>query len=198
MFGSGRGLRSVGAALVTAVLALALGACSGGTDKKGGGAPTSSGGPVRATVHWDLRKSHSAKQVKWRGSSMVDLEGGVQVKIQLPGRTFQDRVDRFGAFKANGQVADISVYYPGTSIAAAYTQARRLAQEWKCDTKPLDTWYANEKAHSDPPGGLTEALATSIGQRPTGPGGPEPSAEILYSFDDSKPAMVKFTFSWGF
>lgn len=179
------------------VLALVLGACTGGgAGKKTGGAPTNSGRPVRATVHWDLRHGHSARDVQWRGPDSFEVGGGVQTKLELPGRTFQDRVDRFGADKQGGQVADVVVFYPGSSISAAYTRARRLAEEWKCDTRPLDAWYANLKGHPTVSGDLPAVLSESIGHKPTGPGGPIPSIEIPYSFDDANPAMVKLEFFW--
>lgn len=196
MLRSGRGSRRAGLALVAACLALALGACAGGgTGKKTGRVPTNTGAPVRATVHWDLRNGHSAKQVKWRGPSAVDLEGGVQVKLQLPGATFQDRVDRFGALNSDGEITDISLSYPSMKLAPAYARARRLAQAWKINTHPLDTWYATQKARPSPPADQADALAT--GFDPTGPGGPVPSVEITYSFDDANPNVVKLEFAWS-
>lgn len=195
MFESGRGLRSAGLVLVTAVLALVLGACTGGdTGKRAGGVPTSSGGPVRATVHWDLRHGHSAEDVKWRGPSWVDLDGGVQMKLQLPGGTFQDRFDRFAAENANGQIDDIIIYYPGAKLAPAYARARRLAQQWGIDTHPLDTWYATQKVRPSGPEDQADALAPGV--KPTGPGGPIPTVQIIYSFDDANPNIVKLEFFW--
>lgn len=193
--------RAIGLALIACLLVPAASACSDHdkTDGKSGNTgnvPTNTGGPVKATVHWDLRDGHSTKQVKWRGQSSFEVGGGVQVKLELPGRTFQDRVDRFGAGKQSDQISDISMYYPGASVSAAYTRARKLAQEWNLDARQLDAWYANQKSHPSRPADLPQVLANSSGLKPTGPGGPIPSVEILYSFDQANPAMVKIEFFW--
>lgn len=185
MIGSGRGLRSTGPALVAAVLSLALCACTGGPYGHGGKGPT---------VHWDLRNGHSVKQVKWYSDSTAFDLNNVQLTLQLPGHTFQGRVDRFDAFKESSQVSDVSVFYPGAKLAPAYTRARRLAQEWGINPRPLDTWYATQKARPSLPDDQADALAT--GFTPTGPGGPIPSIEIIYSFDDAYPNTVVLEFFW--
>lgn len=185
MSGSGRGFRAAGATLVTAVFALALCACTGGPDGHGG---------KGLTVHWDLRKGHSVKQVKWYSDSTAFDLNNVQLTLQLPGHTFTDRVDSFGALNESGQISVIDIDYPGAKLAPAYTRARRLAQEWKINPRPLDTWYATQRSRPSMPDDQAHALA--VGFKPTGPGGPVPSIEIIYSFDDATPNIVQLEFAW--
>lgn len=201
MIRSGRSSRRAGLTLVAAALALAVAGCAGGgghpPGKNGGTASSSSSnGKVRATVYWDLRKSHSVKQVKWQGPSSFELDGGVQARVDLPGATFQDRVDRFGASRDGDQVDDIVMFYPGVKVGEAYTHARQLAKKWNLDTTQLDAWYANQKAHPSRPPDIPSVLANAIGFKPTGPGGPVTSVEIHYSFDDANPCMVSIEFFW--
>jgi hypothetical protein len=190
----------IGAALAAAALAAAVmvtaAACGGTPARKGGTVSPSASGPVKATVRWDLRTGHSVKQVPWRGPSSFEVGGGVQVNLRLPGGTFAGRVDRFGADRQGDDISDIVMFWPGASVADAYARAKRLGQAWGLDTHNLDTWYQRQKSNPAKPADLPNVIANSAGMKPTGPGGPIPSAEITYSFNEKAPAMVKLQFFW--
>lgn len=190
--------RGLGVALAGVTLALTAAACTGtGGGKQSTMTPRPSPtGSAKSTVSWDLSHGHAVRQVTWHGSTSFEIGGGVKVRLRLPGGTATERVERFGADRDGGQIRNIVMYWPGTSVDDAYANAKRLARIWRLDAHNLDTWHDGLKANPGRPADLPRVIANPAGLKPTGPGGPLASVEIRYSFDTANPAMVKLQFFW--
>jgi hypothetical protein len=149
-------------------------------------------------VHWDLRHSHTKKDVQWTNAQTAQEVAHVDVTLLLPpDRSFigQDVTVRMSA--QGEQVQILSVFYVPTSLDDGYQHAKRLAHDWQLDATSLDAWY--QEVQSGRKQGVRDRDAhfpVALTGKPLGPGGPTPYARIVYSFDEQNPALLDFELQW--
>lgn len=190
-----------GVVTLALVTALGVSGCGGSDDHQAKGTgnvhaekPT---GPVKATVNWDLSKGHTAAQVKWKGKDAFELDGGVRVKVKLPeGKTLDERVQRFGAERNGDNIRNLRLFYPASSVAEAYAQAKRLGSDWHVNMRHFDAWYKRQKEHPSRPDDIPDVSTGGQDSKAIGDGGPVPIIETSYSFDKSKPVLLQFQLFW--
>jgi hypothetical protein len=126
----------------------------------------------------------------------------VNVRILLPGeQTFVGQGINviLSACRDRDLVWQALLYlYPARTIDDAYRQGKELAQEWRMDTSSLDSWYQEVLAGRR--AGVKDrdvVFNGGMGGPPVAPGGPAPSASIIYSFDPQRPAFILFRFEWS-
>jgi hypothetical protein len=161
------------------------------------------GQPAQPPRLWDLRQSRTKENVRWQSAAEVWSIDHVDVMILLPGRqTFVGPGINaiLAACRDPEQLWQVALYwYPARTLDEVYRQAKQLTQEWRMDTAEVEAWYqgvqVGRRARIKD---SNEAFsAAGMGGKPLAPGGPAPSAAMLSSFDEARPAFILFRFAWS-
>ena len=149
-------------------------------------------------VRWDLRNSHTKKDVQWTNSLSAHEVTRVDLTVQLPGdRTFTGKDVTVRMSSLGEQVQTMGIYYPAATLDDAYKQAKQLAQDWQLNTSSLETWYQGVQAGRQQ--GVKDRsvqFPVALSGKSLGPQGPTPYARIYYSFDTEKPGLLDFELQW--
>lgn len=70
------------------------------------------------------------------------------------------------------------------------------AERFKLSTSPFDEWRTEATSGKSPAERDNRALSSGSIDDPLAKGGPVPSVNIVYSFDDEKPATVALELFW--
>jgi len=151
-------------------------------------------------IDWDLSDSHATDRVDFPGGTTAFQREDTDVTIRLPGGKAFDGHGTVFVSREGDRIRDIRVQFPKEGTDQAYERAVELAHVWDVDPANLDQWHdrrlAQRKAGDED---LTDTFGAETGG-PTdpvgGPGGPLVSVEVLYSFDDSAPAIAAIAFFW--
>lgn len=154
-------------------------------------------------INWDLSDSHTLADVTWPRPDLelTEIRPIRSVAIRFPG----GRV-----FKAGDELHDISMEREGPTVTyiqidshprsteETYRLASAWASDWGLPQEPLDRWHqariAGRKRGNENIRSTT--LTTEAGRR-IAPGGPVPSVQIRYSFNQERPSLVSLQFYWG-
>jgi hypothetical protein len=149
-------------------------------------------------VRWDLRHSHTKKDVQWTDSVSATEVSSADLTILLPGdHTFVGKNVKARMMAEGDQVQILSIFYAPETLDDGYKRARQLAQDWGLGISPLDSWYQEvQAARKQGKRDRDAPLPIAVGGKPLSPDGPTPYARILYSFDQQKPALVNFELQW--
>jgi hypothetical protein len=150
-------------------------------------------------VRWDLRHSHTKKDVEWTNSLSAREVADVDLTLLLPGgRTFNGQQVTARMSSDGDQVQVLSVFYPPATLDEGYQHARELAREWRLNASSLDAWYQDVQAGRKQGRRDRDApFPVSLTGQPLGPDGPTPYARIVYSFDQQRAALLDFELQWA-
>ena len=154
-------------------------------------------------IDWDLRRSHTVADVRWPRPDLTATEIAPidSVRIRFPGEE---------VLEAGEEVHDVTLEREGDLVTLlqidshprttedTYRLALRWARDWRLPRAPLDEWYeervaGRKRGRED----LTSRALTTKAGLTVGPGGPVPSVQIRYSFEDARPSLASVQFYWG-
>ena len=165
--------------------------------------PTGCGSDEPAVIDWNLAESHTMEDVDWPRPDLdtVELAPVDSVRVRLPGgKAFTsngDVVHDVTLERDERQVITVQIDSHARTTEDAYDLAVRWSEEWNLPRKPLDAWY--EKRLDGRKQGREDIGSTAFSTRhdmTVGPGGPIPSVQIRFSFDEEKPSLVSLQFEW--
>ena len=179
------------AAAVAGCVTLVLAACGDSEEGTSG----------RTMIDWNLSDPPTTESVDWPkpDQSVVSLEPVEEVRLRLPdGSTFKADSDREARLpRARGRRRDmVSVYSDALDVDAGYRLASDWAKRFKLPTAPLDRWRDEVTGGKGPAERDNRALTSATIEDRIGEDGPVPSVNILYSFDEEKPATVTVELFW--
>lgn len=149
-------------------------------------------------VRWDLRQSHTKKDVQWTDALTAREVANVDLTVQLPGgRTFSGRDVTVDMSSVGEQIDVMAIFFQPATLDDAYTHARQLARDWQLNASSLDAWYQDvQAARKQGAKDRNAQFPVSLSGRPLVAGGPTPYARIVYSFDQAKPGRLGFELQW--
>jgi hypothetical protein len=161
--------------------------------------------PVKPiVVDWDLSARHTIHEVRWPEEDLdIDLtefEPVESVRIRFPGgKVFRPGypVHNVTLAREGNTVTSIQVDTHPMTNDEAHELSLQLADELAVSTDPIEDWQRErlEKRARGEEGRVPGFQV--VGLEPMGgPTGPEPGVKLLYSFDDSRPAIVSTEFVW--
>jgi hypothetical protein len=152
-------------------------------------------------IDWNLAEPPTTASVDWPkpDQSVVSLEPVEEVRLRLPdGSTFEADRDLKRVFleREDDAVTMVAVYSDSLGVDAGYRLARDWAERFELPTAPLDTWRSEVTSGKEPAERNNRALTSATIDDRIGEDGPVPSVNILYSFDEEKPATVTVELFW--
>ena len=179
------------AAAVAGCVTLVLAACGDSDDGTSG----------RTMIDWNLSEPPTTESVDWPkpDQSVVSLEPVEEVRLRLPdGSTFKADSDVKRVFleREDDAVTMVSVYSNALDVDAGYRLASDWAKRFKLPTAPLDKWRDEVTGGKGPAERDNRALTSATIEDRIGADGPVPSVNMLYSFDEEKPATVTVELFW--
>ena len=148
-------------------------------------------------IDWDLTRSHTMADVTWPSPDLdaTAIEEVGSVRIALPGEervTAEPGLGRGVIMAREGEVVtEVAVTTGKRPVDEAAALARRYAEQFELPLEPIEEW--RRKALRDPTAtGFTADAGAPLG----GPGGPEVTVELRFSFDREQPTVVGVVFGW--
>jgi hypothetical protein len=178
------------AASVAGCVTLALAACGDSEESTG-----------RSMIDWNLAEPPTTASVDWPkpDQSVVSLEPVEEVRLRLPdGSTFEADHDLKRVFleREDDSVTLVAVYSDSLGVDAGYRLASDWAERFELPTAPLERWRDEVTSGKEPAERNNRALTSATIDDRIGEDGPVPSVNILYSFDEEKPATVTVELFW--
>ncbi len=90
----------------------------------------------------------------------------------------------------------VAVYSDSLGVDAGYRLASDWAERFELPTAPLERWRDEVTSGKEPAERNNRALTSATIDDRIGEDGPVPSVNILYSFDEEKPATVTVELFW--
>lgn len=157
-------------------------------------------------MDWDLSNTHRPSDIGWDGDNEAGSFDSVSsLRITLPeGRVFEAGDDvREVIFSRDGdELDDLQVTFEEQTAEEAYERASQLVRDWGLDGENIDKWFAEARGKAGDEASEVDdsgAFATVFGPPGAGqlgPGGPEVTVEVRYSFDDDRPWVVAYDLGW--
>lgn len=153
----------------------------------------------RTQVRWDLRHSHTKKDVQWTDSLDAREVARVDLTVQLPGGHTFDGKDVTVRMASDGpQVTLVAIFFQPANLDDAYRHAKQLAHDWQLNASALDAWYRDVQAGRKQ--GVKDRdvrFPVALSGPALGPDGPTLYSRIVYSFDESKAGLLDFELQWA-
>jgi len=139
-------------------------------------------------VHWPAKD---------RDLNSIEIQPVGAVHIRFPGGhafTAADGIERIGLDRQGNSVSDVAIFSGPRTTEEAYRLAITWISAWNLPRKSIDEWYRQQHGPVKDRTASPQSIAPP-GQT-VGPHGPEPSLELLDSFQDARPLVVSLDFFW--
>jgi len=158
-------------------------------------------------LDWDLTESHTPADIGWdRRLSADRIESVASIRIAFAdGNVFEatSGISSVYRFSPEDVVDEIYIHFDDGTAEDVYARARALIDEWGLiNDDAIERWYGEAAGTTGVAASevtVSQVFADRVGtieETRIGTGGPLPSLEILYSYDDDKPFLVAFGLYW--